>query len=242
MGKSASDRGFRSFQFKDRLANEDRLGIDEAILPEKKVDGIGPGVGRDCQFVVAHLAVVLPGANNDPWTAPLLLPSLALEEMGAKVERVSYGEPRAPGLGLEESMEFNARVSEQVAAIVDQHDPAKVTFVAKSLGTLSLAVMDKALLHCKVEAVWVTPLLGLDHVRGGVLDKEWPSLIVAGSADPYHVPVTHAEVCAALRAQDLVIEGADHGLVVQGDVLATVEGFRRIAEVSLAFAAIEARD
>jgi hypothetical protein len=136
--------------------------------------------------VLPHLVVVLPGANNDPWTAPLLLPALALEQLGAKVERVSYAEPQPRGLGLEDSREFNARVTEQVAEILKQHHPAKVTFVAKSRGTLFLAAMDKALVDRNVEAVWVTPLLGLDYVRAGVLDKAWPSLVVAGSADPHH--------------------------------------------------------
>jgi hypothetical protein len=192
--------------------------------------------------VLAHLVVVLPGGNNDPWTAPVLLPALALEQSGAKVERVSYGEPQARGLGLEDSREFNARVTEQVAEILNQHRPAKVTFVAKSRGTLFLAAMDKALVNCNVEAVWVTPLLGLDYVRAGVLDKAWPSLVVAGSADPHHDPVAHAEVCAATRALDLVIEGGNHGLVIEGDVLGTVDGFRRLAEVSLVFAARTAPD
>jgi len=186
--------------------------------------------------VLAHLVVVLPGGNNDPWTAPVLLPALALEQMGARVERVSYGEPRAQGLGLDESREFNARVTEQVSDIINQHHPAQVTFVAKSRGALFLAAMDKVL-DCRVEAVWVTPLFGLDYVRAGVLDKAWPSLVVAGSADPYHDATAHVEVCSTIRAQDLVIEDADHGLVIEGNVLATVDGFRRLAEVTLAFAA-----
>jgi hypothetical protein len=60
-------------------------------------------------------------------------------------------------------------------------------------------------------------------------------LAVAGSADPYHDPAAHAEVCRA-GAQSLVIDGANHGLVVPADVLATVDGFRTLAGASLAFA------
>ena len=184
----------------------------------------------------AHLAVVLPGGNNDPWTPPVLLPSLALEQAGAAVERISYGEPRPRGLGVDESAEFNAAVLEQLTAVVAQHDPDRVTFVAKSRGTLFLAAMDAGAIDCDIRAVWVTtPLVGLDYVRAGIIEKSWPSLLVAGGADPYHDPTSHAEICAELGADELVIPNANHGLVVEGDVLATVDGYRRLAEVSLAF-------
>lgn len=87
-----------------------------------------------------------------------------------------------------------------------------------------------------MDAIWVTPLLGLDYVRTGVLAKGWPSLIVAGAADPYHDRAAHEAVCTQLSASQLVIDDADHGLVVAGDVRKTVDGFRALAEASLAFA------
>lgn len=183
-----------------------------------------------------HLGVVLPGGNNDPWTPPVLLPSLALEQTGATVERISYGDRRARGLTVEESADFNDAVLKDVAAVIDRHQPDRVTFVAKSRGTLFLAAMDKAAVTCDVAAIWVTtPLVGLDYVGEGIIGKSWPSLLVAGSADPYHDPLSHDEICAALGAEELVISGGNHGLVVDGDVLATVDGYRQLAEASLKF-------
>ena len=202
----------------------------------RQLAGFEDGTRQDSIAVLAHLAVVLPGGTNDAWTAPVLLPSLALEQTGAKLERLAYGGPRALGLGLEDSRAFNDGLAQQLTEIFERHNPAKVTFVAKSRGTLFLAAMDTALVHCDIEAIWVTPLLGLDYVREGVLEKAWRSLIVAGSADPYHDPVAHAEVCAAIAAQQLTIDRANHGLVIEGDVVATAEGFRRLATASLAFA------
>jgi hypothetical protein len=112
-----------------------------------------------------------------------------------------------------------------------------VTFVAKSRGTLVLAAMDPSVVGAgSVAAVWVTPLLGLEYVRTAIVARAWPSLLVAGSADPYHEAAEHDAVCRAIGSASLVIEGADHGLVVEGDVLATVDGFRRLAEATLAFA------
>jgi hypothetical protein len=187
--------------------------------------------------VTVHLAVVLPGGNNDPWTPPVLLPALALEQAGASVERISYGDPKPRGLGVDDSAEFNAAVLEQLTALIGQHDPDRVTFVAKSGGTLFLAAMDGAAIGCDAAAIWVTtPLVDLAYVQAGIVGKSWRSLLVAGGADPYHDPTIHAEICAALGADDLVIPNANHGLVVERDVLATVDGYPRLAEASLAFA------
>lgn len=185
--------------------------------------------------VTAHIAVVLPGGNNDPWTPPVLLPSLALEAAGAVLERIPYGEPHPRGLGLEDSVEFNAAVLERLLEVIDQHKPDRITFVAKSRGTLFLAALDQPF-DCEVSAIWVTtPLVDLPYVRRGIVEKGWRSLLVAGSADPYHDAAVHADVCAALDADDLVIPNANHGLVIERNALATADGYREVARASLAF-------
>ena len=151
------------------------------------------------------------------------------------VERISYGEPRPRGLRLEDSVEFNAAVLEQLVALIDQHAPDRITFVAKSRGALFLAAMDHPI-NCEVTAIWVTtPLVDLPYVGRGIVDKAWRSLLVAGSADPYHDSVIHADICAALDADELVIPNANHGLVVERDALATADGYRELAKVSIAF-------
>ena len=186
--------------------------------------------------VVDHLTVVLPGGNNDPWTPPVLLPALALEQQGATVERISYGHPRPAGLGLEDSQEFNEAVAAQVAEVVERHEPHRITFVAKSRGTLFLAAMDDTAITCLVDASWgTTPLVGLDDVGHGIIGKRWRSLLVAGGADPYHDQRVHDEVRTAIGAEELVIPGANHGLVVERDPLATADGYRRLAEASVRF-------
>ena len=185
-----------------------------------------------------HLGLVLPGGGAGPYTAPLLLPTLALEQVGAQVDVVPSPDVRPAGLTLEEAAAFDAFVVDRVRELLSRRAWSRVTFVAKSRGTLFLSVMDPAVVGCDdVEAIWVTPLLGFDHVREGVMAKRWPSLIVAGAADPYHDRSAHEEVVSTLGAASLVVEDANHGLVVDGDVLATVEGFRALAAASLSFVA-----
>jgi hypothetical protein len=112
----------------------------------------------------------------------------------------------------------------------------RITFVAKSRGTLFLSVMPPLDTAATVEAIWVTPLLDFDYVNNGIVEKRWRSLIVAGSADPYHEAAAHDATCAAIHADSLVVDGADHGLVVRGDVRRTVKGFADLADATLAFA------
>ena len=139
-------------------------------------------------------------------------------------------------LELDAARDFNEQVTLALREIVDSGSWSRITFVAKSRGTLYLAAMSESLPCERVDAIWVTPLLGLDYVRNGVLSKAWRSLIVAGGADPYHDRGAHDAVCNQLTASELVIENADHGLVVGGDVRKTVDGFKALAEASLAFA------
>jgi hypothetical protein len=172
-----------------------------------------------------HLALVLQGGGAGPYTAPLLIPSLALEEIGARVEVVAYPEFRPKGLELEDAREFDEAVTRSLLELVGSGAWNKITFIAKSRGTLYLAAMSESLPCDRVEAIWVTPLLGFDYVREGILAKSWRSLVVAGGG-----------VCRQLQAQQLVIADANHGLVVVGDVRRTVEGFQALAESSLSFA------
>ncbi len=187
-----------------------------------------------------HIALVLPGGAAGPYTAPLLVPLLALEEVGAEVKVVPYPEFRPQGLERVDALEFDAFVSERVAEILAEARPSRVTFIAKSRGTLFLSAMGDMPLPAQIDAIWVTPLLGFDYVRDGITDKRWPSLLIAGSSDRYHDPAAHAKVCASTGAGSLIIDGADHGLVVAGNVRATVDGLRALADASLAFAAREA--
>lgn len=108
----------------------------------------------------AHLALVLPGGAAGPYTAPLLVPSLAVEELGAEVKVVPYPEFRPRTLERSDFLEFDAFVFERVAEIVAQRRPSRVTFVAKSLGTVFLSTMGELPLPADVDAIWVTPSSG----------------------------------------------------------------------------------
>jgi hypothetical protein len=176
----------------------------------------------------AHLAIVLPGRAYGPHGPAMHVPLLALRQCGAAVAAVQY-----PG----NDGGFDRSVAEQVAASVAQHQPARVTFVAKSIGTVALAHLDPAIVDAPVvDAIWLTPIFRLADVRDGAMAKGWRALLVAGDADSEHAPEHHDAVRAALGADSLVLPDADHSLEVDGDVAATLERWASLAEAVLAFA------
>lgn len=188
--------------------------------------------------MASYLAIVLPGGEYGAHGPALHLPRLALQEAGAEAVVVKY--PPLPWPlpeGGEWWDDLHRAVAGEVASIVTEARPDRVTFVAKSLGTMALAALATATTGAaRVDAVWLTPLFGLEAVRSGAISHGWPSLLVAGGADPAHDPAAHEQVRAALVAPSLVLAGADHALEVPGDVRATLDRLRALTEAVIAFA------
>ena len=140
-----------------------------------------------------HLALVLPGgAAGHPIPRRCSSRGWLSRKPGPRSRLFPTLNFGPKGLALTDALEFDAFVFDRVVEILAEGRPSKVTFIAKSRGTLFLSAMGDISLPSDVDAIWVTPLLGLDYVRNGVLAKGWPSLLVAGSADDYHDPVAHA--------------------------------------------------
>ena len=188
------------------------------------------------QVPTRHLALILPGGGYGPDLPVLRLPALALAQAGAEVRVVDYPDEKPRGLERAATTEFTDAVGGTIRAIVATTEPERVTFVAKSLGTVVLAGLGA--ISCEdVRALWLTPIFGEDYICEGAITKRWPSLVVAGGADPYHHSAAHARVVAATGGRSLLIEGASHSLEVAGDVMSTVEGMHKLAAAVLEFSA-----
>lgn len=184
--------------------------------------------------MAAKLAIVLPGGGYTPLGPAIRIPVLALQQLGYTVRDVTY--PDVPG-GSEQfdwdsfSAAAAGPISEAAAG-----DWTKTVVVAKSLGTGVLARVGADLRLPNPRAIWLTPLFESQPTRDGAIALGWPSLIVAGTADRYHDAAGFELVATALQAQIQLIDGADHGLEVPGDVTGTVAGLARLAEATLDFA------
>ncbi len=176
-----------------------------------------------------HLAIILPGRGYGPQGPVLHLPRLVLEQVGATAAVIRY--PLDDGqIPADDQWElFHRSVHTQVDALLAEHRPHRLSFVAKSLGSIALAGLDvERHLGDLVEAIWLTPLWGRDEVRHGALHLAIRSLVVAGGADPMHDVDRHDEICHTIEAASLVIEDADHSLEIPGDVNRTLDAYAQL--------------
>ena len=191
---------------------------------------------RDAGPVTNHLAIVLPGRGYTSIGAAIRIPVLALEQRGATVTDVTYP-PAGDG-----PIDWSALCVDVVAQIVERASAARcdrLTFVAKSLGTRVLAAIASELptvaTVASIEAIWLTPLFGHATVRDGAGATGWRSLLVAGTADPYHDPDGFDLVARTLGAATVLVDGADHSLEHPGDALRTIDTLRTVGAAVLAF-------
>lgn len=100
---------------------------------------------------------MLPGAGYGTLGPALRLPRLAAEETGAEVVEVEYPAPPAPG-GQVQQQDLQDAASSQVSSFLSGSAPDRVTFNAKSLGTMVLGGLRPSVpLPPLVKAIWLTP-------------------------------------------------------------------------------------
>lgn len=132
--------------------------------------------------------------------------------------------------------EFSAATAERMRTVLEERAWTDTVVVAKSMGTGVLADAGSTLAANRPRAIWLTPLFGNEPVERGAIGLGWPSLLVAGSADPLHDPAAFERVATALTANTLLVDGADHSLEVGGDAHASVAVMAQLVDAVAAFA------
>ena len=190
-----------------------------------------------------HLAVLLPGMGYTCDMPLFYYAENLLTERGADVLRVEYAYGRRPDFGkLSKSEQRRWLLEDATAAYragLAQRPYEDVTFVGKSLGTLAMGHLLTAEERPagKTRAVWLTPLLRQDSLRAQVRRYGGPSLFAIGTADPHYDPAYLNEVRAATGGAAVVVEGADHGLDVPGDAVASVQAVTQVVRALTDFVA-----
>lgn len=183
----------------------------------------------------AHLAVVLPGLNYTCDGPLLYFATSQLLEVGADVLQVDCSYGRRPGCRGVAIDDHAQRLEQDSAAACDaalaQGAYESITLIGKSLGTLAMGhlLTNDARLR-NAHAIWFTPLLRNTVLREQLLRIRQPSLFVIGTADHHYDPAVLTAVSAG-TAHAVVVEGADHGLDIPGDVVGSV---RAVEQVMLA--------
>lgn len=170
-----------------------------------------------------HLAILFPGIGYT-CQMPLLYyeTGLFLWSLGADVLWVEYAYNQADFKSMPEGKRkdwFNADVTASCKAGLEQRAYSKVTLSGKSLGTLALGHLltsESELRHA--QAIWLTPLLKDEKLRGEIRKVRQRSLLVIGTKDAHYNGIALEEMRTLPQVRIVALEGADHSLEVEGDV------------------------
>lgn len=157
----------------------------------------------------APVATLLPGRGYGPQAPLLYYARLMLRGHGWAVRTVHWEQVS----GLDPS--DHAAAAAFAAELLATADPARDLVVGKSLGSLALP----AAAERGVPGIWLTPLLGLEHVRRAAARAATSALLIGGTADPYW----DGGAAAATGAAVFEVPGADHSLERPGDLNGTLE-------------------
>jgi predicted alpha/beta-hydrolase family hydrolase len=185
-----------------------------------------------------HLAVILPGYRYPVEMPPLHYAARLLLEQGADVLRVEYAYYRTNFLQQAES-EQDQWISDDVFAACDaglsQRSYEKITLVGQSLGTIAMVHLLSDHRFQQVACVWVTPLLTVEWLRSRIEEIRPRSLFIIGTADRFYNPELLNHLKTVTQGQTCILEGADHGLEIPGDIPGSLAALHQIVETLQAF-------
>jgi hypothetical protein len=187
-----------------------------------------------------HLAVVFPGLGYTAEMPVLYYPRRLLLDGGADALLVEYDYRGRVGFRMPRDPErdrwFFDDVAAACAAGLGQRSYSGVALVGKSLGTLAMGyLLTKDARLSRARCVWLTPLLREDRLRAQMRRARGYSLFVIGTADSHYDPGYLDEVRFAPGNESLVIQGADHGLEIEGDTVGSIRAVEQTIRVMQRF-------
>jgi pimeloyl-ACP methyl ester carboxylesterase len=165
---------------------------------------------------------------------PLLYyPMLELLRIGADVLRVETVYVKRPEFAALSPAEKAHWVCTDAAAAcraaLAQRSYQQITLVGKSLGTLAMGhLLTTEAALAKARVIWLTPLLWHDMLRSQIRQARPRSLFAVGTADPHFSATGLAEVELATEGEKVVIDGGNHSLEIEGDVMASLQAVEQV--------------
>lgn len=108
-----------------------------------------------------------------------------------------------------------------MGAALSRGEHRRVILVGKSLGTIAMTTLLGAGTDRDVIALWLTPVIRLPEVREVMLTTAGRSAVVIGTRDDHYDAVFLDEL-RDRGAMIEVVEGGDHSLDIDGDVVASI--------------------
>ena len=182
---------------------------------------------------VKHLGIVLPGYRYPADMPPLHYAGQVLVEGGADLLRVDYAYYRTNFMEQSDS-EQDKWISSDVLAACDaalsQRSYEKLTLVGKSLGTIAMGHLLSDSRFQKAACVWMTPLLTVDWLCSRIEQLHPRSLFIIGTADQFYKPDILKHLENVTQGRSTIIEGANHGLEIPGDIPKSLSMLNQIVQ------------
>jgi pimeloyl-ACP methyl ester carboxylesterase len=179
-----------------------------------------------------RLGIVLPGLGYSADMPLLYYSTRLLLDHGADVLqlRANYMTAEFEALPGEERARWtHADATALVHAGLVERDYEQITLVGKSIGTLAMAhILSTEPRFAKAAALWLTPLLHRPRLVEAARKHHGPSLLIAGTDDSVYDAAALAQIREATGAETFVVEGADHGMEIAGDLVRSVQVIERI--------------
>jgi hypothetical protein len=187
-----------------------------------------------------HLGIVLPGYRHSADRSDLYYAAHILTDRGADVLRVEYAYPRTNMMQLPDA-EQDAWIAADARAACNkalaERPYEKITLIGKSLGTLGMGhlLADERLRGA--QCVWSTPLLGVPWLVERIREVKPRSMFIVGTADGHYKPDVLKQLVEATGGRATIIEGANHGLEIPGDIDRSLRAVEQIVHELQAFLA-----
>jgi predicted alpha/beta-hydrolase family hydrolase len=190
----------------------------------------------------AGLVVLLPGVHYGPDGPLLFYPAAALREAGWDTLQLTYGFQRdvsdfAPAT-LQAVVEDCRRA---IAAALDQRSYPKQIYLGKSLGAGVEAVLcAEASPDVLIRAVYFTPPIGTPIFDPFFSRAPQPAHIVLGTQDRFYDQDALGRLRHSRPFGLTLVEGADHAMIILGDVDGSIRVLRRTTQEVVEFCIAEA--
>jgi dienelactone hydrolase len=190
---------------------------------------------------IDRLAVLLPGYGYTLDMPLFYYAENLLLERGLDVLRVEVNYGQNAGFRILPDAEQASWLLADAAAAYQtglaQGAYRGVALIGKSLGTLAMGPLLTLPnpWDAPRRAVWLTPLLSAERLREQIRQFGGPSLFVIGGADPHYDAAILADLQAATHGEAVVIDGADHGMDIPGNPVASAGAMVRVVDALARF-------
>jgi hypothetical protein len=181
-----------------------------------------------------HLGIVLPGYRYSAEMAPLYYAGRILLEQGADLLRIEYAYYRTDFMKQPESEQdqwISSDVFAACKAALSHRSYEKITLVGKSIGTIAMGQLLADAVFQRATCIWLTPLLTIEWLRSRIEQTHPRSLFILGTADKFYQPDILKQLEHVTAGRSLVIEGANHGLEIPGDIPKSLAVLNQIVQV-----------